>query len=128
MGAGGKSEIDRDAAKKILKILEDNYNSLSEGEGSPQDVSDNGNVTSTELGGSTGHFATAIQLGANTSRAYSVINSQYQAFVNSYGQVIEALRRAVQNHDDKEEANTTAARSVQVPHSGAPTTGTTRAY
>ncbi|GLW65260.1 hypothetical protein Arub01_35040 [Actinomadura rubrobrunea] len=127
MGAGGKSEIDTDAAKKILKILEDNLATFDTGYGTPSDIQGRGNVTQADLGGSAG-FSAGQQLGENTARAYSVINQEYTTFVNAYGQVIEALRRAVNNHDEKEQTNTAAANSVQVSHTSRPTTGNTRAY
>ncbi|MFC0037055.1 hypothetical protein [Actinomadura rayongensis] len=128
MGAGpsGKSEIDTTEAKRILKILEDNLDAFTSGDGTPSDLQSHGNITQAQLGGP--QFDTAVQLGETTADAYRVISEQYNGFVQSYGQVIEALRRAVQGHDDKEQQNTAAVNSVQPTNVTSPTTSNTQTY
>ncbi|WP_019632911.1 hypothetical protein [Actinomadura atramentaria] len=125
-GPGNKSEIDRDAAKKILKILQDNLNELQNGDGSAGDVQQFGNVTAQQLGAG---FATAQHLGTNTQSAYTVINGQYNALIQSYQAVINSLNQAVGNHVKSEDENTATVNSVNT--SVAPPTpnyGNTSAY
>ncbi|WP_018653684.1 hypothetical protein [Actinomadura flavalba] len=128
-GPSGKSEIDRDEARAILKKLQANLEDLRSGPGSAAEVQSNGNVTSAQLGAGSGMFATGMHLGANTARAYSTINSQYTALVTSYEQVINSLKRAVGEHDKKEEQNTATANSVNTNATSArPTTRNTQAF
>ncbi|MFC9973761.1 hypothetical protein ACFVH6_22975 [Spirillospora sp. NPDC127200] len=123
MGAG-KSTIDRDEARKILKKLEDNLAEFQRGYGTPQDIANRGNVTIAQLGGP--QFSAGSGMSKTTANAFQVINGQYNAFVQSYSQVIETLRRAIQSHEDKEVTNTAAANAVKPTNIAQPTVGNTR--
>ncbi|TMQ97812.1 hypothetical protein ETD83_19900 [Actinomadura soli] len=103
-----KSEIDTEEVRKIIKALKANREKFDEGKGSAFDLQQNGNITAQDLG----MYPAGQALGASTIAAFNQISGQYQEFINSYDQVIEALERMVGNHDEKEQTNVTAANRV----------------
>ncbi|MFI0372734.1 hypothetical protein ACH35V_33145 [Actinomadura sp. 1N219] len=109
-----KSEIDTEEVRKIIKALKAEREKFEEAPGTTLEVQQKGNITVQDLG--TYHAGHA--LAASTGAAFRQISSQYEAFLDSYDGVIQALERMIGNHDEKEQTNIAAANAVS-PNGGA---------
>jgi hypothetical protein len=121
LDSGDKVDVDRDELKKIIKVLQDDLDSFSEGKnGTPNDLQTRGaRATITELG----QYPAAQGFAHSTQAAQTQIGGQYSRFLQSYGAVIGALRKAAGAYDDMEQQNTAAANSITPSHNPAPTRG-----
>jgi hypothetical protein len=108
LSSGKELEIEKDDVKKILKILRDDYEAYNDGSGTLNDIQSKGNITTAQLG----DYPAAHSLQASTTAAYNNLNTQYNAFLNSYKAVIEAMEKAVGNYEEMETNNTATANSV----------------
>ncbi|MFC4056473.1 hypothetical protein ACFOY4_42885 [Actinomadura syzygii] len=105
---GKKSEIDTEEVKKVINALKKNRAKFEEGKGTSAELGQKGNITTQDLG----VYPAGLALGASTVAAYNQISGQYQEFINSYDEMIDALQRMVANHDEKEQTNVFAAKRV----------------
>jgi hypothetical protein len=126
LDSGDKVDVDRDELKKIIKVLQDDLDSYSEGKnGTLNDLQTRGaRATITELG----QYSAAQGFAHSTQAAQTQIGGQYRQFLASYGAVIGALRKAAGAYDDMEQQNTAAANSVAPSRSSAPSRGGAQSY
>ncbi|MEU5876575.1 DUF2563 family protein [Spirillospora sp. NPDC047279] len=119
-------DIDKDEVERILKELRADYDGYANGTGTVSDIQSRGNINTAHLG----NYPAAQSLQASTQATYNQAAAQYNAFLNSYDQIITALENAVKGYKDMETNNAATANGVSTGgnSSSQPTTSNTQSY